>query len=168
MKSNEELFALMSAEKNFPVSFDSDGRSSFLLLKEKEFWFGLGYGEDGVLSLHGNCYDWSNAFSFTNPSVDLIHKVLNYHNKISLDVVKKIISKLNNYHNKLFFSKENYGEKENLTNKCLYWNYFPNSSTRFLVMKQFKDVDADFKKLELEGNNLLNKKVFSAEKVIEV
>ena len=148
-------------ENKFPSSWDkSYDRASFELLKHKEFWFVLGYGSTGELTLSSNCYDWSNAFNIKHPSIKLIYEVLNYHDNIDLMTVKSIVTELNEQHNKFFFCKEDYKRlKTHSLFKQMAWHYYPTENYRECVELEFKNVAFDIKTLKEEGLKYLNKEV---------
>ena len=131
--STNKLYELQNKEDRtkFPKSLDlSYDRFSYEVLKNREFYFSLGFCDDGTLRLNGNCYTWSNAFSFDNPSFKLVHEIINLHEKISKDILKQIIIECKGNKNKLFFCKEDthmhgFNKHYKLPEKVLSWHYFP-------------------------------------------
>lgn len=155
--TDNELYILQEKEKipkSILKSLDPNykDRFSFKVLENRDFWFSLGYGNDNKLSLSGNCYAWSNAFQFINPSKNLVYKLLNLHNKISKRALNRIMSELKGNVNILFFCKEDYRFKQNkedlgFNHKDLTWHFFPTEDHNISKKILYTDSIKDFKTL---------------------
>jgi hypothetical protein len=162
MISDEELYKLKEGEsKDFPFLRENyKDRFSMIVLKNREFWFSLGFDAVGDLTLSGNCISWSNAFQFDNPNLDFIHKVLNYYEKISKEQLEQIIISLKANQNKLFFCKEDEHSKFSfntgkLPDRILSWHYYPNS--RYDESKETRytgNLMNDFQELGVENERI--------------
>lgn len=64
-------------------------------LKTYDFWFSLSKSNGNFYHLHGNCYEYSSAFSFASTDPEDVFNIIGYHNKISKDMQKRIIKRVN-------------------------------------------------------------------------